>query len=270
MSFNLDALVVDRVLRITKVNPSDSRIIWTGSHFKDGTLICDGESVTAKDEVGTPIGQFDRSKSAKFTATNAVISLNVLSDQIGATKEVASATAKINTPAIELFSTAKGAKTYELKYTPITTSVKYIYAMKDNGAQADEIPLVSDAGTTGFTLAGKKITFGSDVVTDDVTFFIRYEYEAEEAVKIANKADEFSSIGLYDIEVLFRGICDQSLKQFGHIIFERGKMANSAELKLDPEADQSIEIDAIVPYCTANKELWKIIIPKDTVTEDKK
>lgn len=263
--FNPDVLIPDRVVRITKVDPSTGEVVWTGTHFKDAKLSCDGENVLSKDELGTTIGQFDRSKTTTFSASSAVVSLDILADQIGSTKEYATSTNKMTSPVFELkeADTNDGTSTITLKHTPKDGTVKYVYAMTEDGSKSIKYTVSASAGTDNFTIAGKVITLGSAIPTTGVTFAVRYEYETTKSVKISNKADVFSSVGLYDIEVLFKNVCDMSQTQYGHIIFERGKMSNSVELGLDPESDQSIEITALVPYCSANKNLWYILITDD-------
>lgn len=272
MAYNIDNLVLDRVTRLTKQDISSGDIDWTANQIKDGSLECGGESVTATDNVGSTIGSYDRTKTSKFTASNSVINLGVLADQLGTKKEVGSASQKVVTKKVDVIEANPTAKTLTLNWTPLADSpVTAIWALTDEGGLGEKFSVTAgDLATqkTNFTIAGKTITLGDSIPVkrDDgspMTFIVIYKCEMENAVKISNSSDNFSKAGTFILDCICHDVCDPSTKIYAIIVFDRAKLSNSFTLEVKPDGTQPIEFEGMTNYCSKDKEQFYVVIPED-------
>ena len=75
--------------------------LWSITQIKDASLNMSSETSNAVDAIGNIITQFDRSKNAEFSATNALWDLGLSAAQFGHDKQVANETQKIRVPMYE-------------------------------------------------------------------------------------------------------------------------------------------------------------------------
>lgn len=269
MAFNIDNLLVDRVLRVTMFDATTGAVNFTASQVENPSLECGGEQVIAVDAVGAPIATFDRSKTSKFTAENSHINLGMLATQLGTTKEVGDATAKIKTPKFEIVTVGETAgtpnATITLTETPVGVTgaeVKYIYLLNADKSIGTKFE-VGETPATNFSISGKVITLptGASIkATDKIAVW--YEYEEENAVKIVNSGDKFAPSGKFDIEVLFADVCNQETKYYGHIIFPKGKLSGNVTNALTTEGKHPLEFDGQSDYCDDDKTQFYYVIPQ--------
>jgi hypothetical protein len=271
MAFNIDNVVLDRVLRVTKQSISSGDIEWTANQIADGSLECGGEEVQAVDGVGSPIGSFDRTKTSKFSCTNSVLNLGVLADQMGTEKEVASSTKKIVTRKVDILEpvTEGGKTTLTLTYAPVSTSpITAVWALTSEGGLGTKYEISATSDASKATVAGKVITLGTDIPTTDdngetISFIAIYQAELDAAVKLTNKSDNFTKIGAFVIDCIMHDVCDPSTKYYGMIIFDRAKLSNSFTIDIKPDGTQPIEFEGYTKYCAKNKEQFYVVIPED-------
>lgn len=273
MAFNIDNVVLDRVLRITKQDIASGDIEWTANQITDASLECGGEEVTATDGVGSPIGAFDRTKTTKFTCSNSVLNLGVLADQLGTTKDVADTTHKVATRKVDILEPSEDGKTLTLTYEPAENSpISAIWALTPEGGLGTKYEVSATAGTDKVTVAGKTITLGSAIPVKDesgetINFIAIYKTELESAVKIANASTNFTKVGTFVVDCIMHDVCDVSTKFYGMIIFDRAKLSNTFTLGVQPDGKQPIEFQAYTKYCSNNKEQFYVVIPED-IDED--
>ena len=72
MAFDLNNFVIDRVRRGTMFSPETGEVLWSITQIKDASLSMTSESADVTDAIGSVIMKFDRSKSAEFSASNAL------------------------------------------------------------------------------------------------------------------------------------------------------------------------------------------------------
>lgn len=260
MAFDLNNFVIDRIIRGVALSQKDDSVLFSINQIQNASLNCASESADAVDALGTPIATFYRAKSAEFSAENALFDMSLMATQLGTTKKVASASAKLTVPAMETFTVVEGSK-YELKHTPKVVPTE-IYALNGDSTFGTKYSKATAASATEFSIADKTISLptGVEVGTD---MFVMYEYETDKAVEVVNSATEFPKGCKFVMEVLGCDVCDQTNLIYAYVIFNN--------FKLSPDFDWSVATDGSHPfsgkaqqdYCDKEKRLFSIIIPGD-------
>lgn len=161
--FNIENLIINRVVRGTLFDKSTKEVIVSVDQVSDASLECGGEQVFVTDALGQNIAAFDRSKSATFTASNAILNFGLMAAQLGSDKNIASEDNKLVSPAFEMIE-VKDATTITLAATPIDGSLKYIYSTHDDMSKNEKYALATAASATEFALAGNEITLPTDAL----------------------------------------------------------------------------------------------------------
>ena len=221
MAFDLNNFVIDRIVRGVALSQKDDSVLFSINQIQNASLNCASESTDAVDAMGTPIATFYRAKSAEFSAENALFDMNLMSTQLGTTKKVASAGAKIVVPAMESF-TANGG-TYTLKHAPKVAPTE-IYALNGDSTFGTKYTKATAASATAFAISDKNITLptGLEVGTE---MFVMYEYETENAVEVVNSAVNFPVGCKFVMEVLGCDVCDQTNLVYAYVIFNNAKLS---------------------------------------------
>ena len=259
MAVNLNNFIIDRVLRGVAQSHTDDSVLFAITQIQNPSLTCSSESVDAVDALGTPVSTFYRSKTAEFSAENAMFDMNLMAVQVGAEKQVASTTNKILTPAFEKIS---GATAVELKHTPKTLP-SFCYALNGDGTLGTKYTKADAASATAFTVvtSGNKTTLTPPTgLAADTELLVIYEYESDAGVSVTNSAKKFPKGCKFTLEVLGCDVCDQTNLLFAYLIFPN--------FKLSPDFDWSIATDGAHPfsgkamqeYCKKDNKLFEIII----------
>lgn len=269
MAFNKSELILDRVRSITAHNYTDNTLLFRLAALEDPTLSTSAESEELTDSAGTPIATLYRAKKATFSASNALISLDLLAAQYGAKRDITGEgdVTKITDYTYEILTvkqTGEGeSATYtvdKLSKTPVKNSITYIYGIKGNqigksyvaGAAVDEDTfVVSDEG---------QITLPTGLTEGKI--FVEYQYESENATRIVNKVNEFPTSCDLIIYAYFKDICDESKVYSGKIICHRAKLnPEQVELALNATGKHPFEFQMVKDYCSEDDDdLFTIII----------
>lgn len=257
MGFDLNNFVIDRIVRGVALSQKDDSVLFSINQIQNASLNCASESTDAVDAMGTPIATFYRAKSAEFSAENALFDMNLMATQLGTSKKVASADAKITVPAMESF-TVEGA-TYELKHTPkvapteiyalngdSTFGVKYVMATSEDGE--------ATAGAGTFAIADKTIQLPTDVAAG-TEMFVMYEYETENAVEVVNSAKNFPVGCKFVMEVLGCDVCDQTNLVYAYVIFNNAKLSPDFDWSIATDGTHPFSMKAQQDYCDKEKRL---------------
>ena len=236
MAFDINNFVIDRIVRGVALSQKDGSVLFSINQIQNASLNCASESTDAVDAMGTPIATFYRAKSAEFSAENALFDMNLMATQLGTSKKVASADAKVTAPAMEGF-TAKGGS-YTLKHTPKVAPTE-IYALNSDSTFGTKYTKATTASATSFAITGSTITLPTGMV-DGTEMFVMYEYETENAVEVVNSAKNFPVGCKFVMEVLGCDVCDQTNLVYAYVIFNNAK--------LSPDFDWSIATDGTHPF----------------------
>ena len=254
MAINVNELILDKVRSLIFTDLADGSVIGRLTKLEDPSLqtAAEGEEVT--DAQGALITKIFRAKTGRFEATNSLFSVDLLAQQYGTEKEVASDTATIVTPCEETLTDADGKIT--LSHTPSNT-IKYIYKL-ENGTLAEKYVVGTTASATEFSINDAEITVPTGVTGK---IYVEYEYEATSAVRVVNNTENFPEAVGVKVFAIFKDMCNENIKYAGSIVAKKGKIdPSSIETAFTPTGKHSFAIDFMKDYCDEDADLFSVII----------
>ena len=254
MAINVNELILDKVRSLIFTDLADGSVIGRLTKLEDPSLqtAAEGEEVT--DAQGALITKIFRAKTGRFEATNSLLSIDLLAQQYGTKKEVASETSKIVVPCEETLTVAEGKIT--LSHTPSNT-IKYIYKL-ENGTLAQKYVLGTAASATEFSIDGAEITVPTDVTGK---IYVEYEYEATSAVRVVNNTENFPEAVGVKVFAIFKDMCNENIKYAGSIVAKKGKIdPSSIDTAFTATGKHSFAIDFMKDYCDEDADLFSVIV----------
>lgn len=254
MAINVNELILDKVRSLIFTDLADGSVIGRLTKLEDPSLqtAAEGEEVT--DAQGALITKIFRAKTGRFEATNSLLSIDLLAQQYGTEKEVASETSTIVTPCEETLTVVDGKIT--LSHTPSNT-IKYIYKL-ENGTLAEKYVVGTAASATEFAINGAEITVPTDVTGK---IYVEYEYEATSAVRVVNNTENFPEAVGVKVFAIFKDMCNENIKYAGSIVAKKGKIdPSSIDTAFTATGKHSFAIDFMKDYCDEDADLFSVII----------
>lgn len=251
---NVNELILEKVRSLIFTDLSDGSVIGRLTKLEEPSLqtAAEGEEIT--DAQGALISKIFKAKTGKFTATNSLLSIDLLALQYGAEKEIADDTHKIVVPVEEILTVDAGKVT--LAHEPLG-AIKYIYQL-ENGQLARKFTVGTTASATDFEISGKEITVPTGVTG---RIYVEYEYEAASAVRVANRTDKFPEAVGVKIFAVFKDMCNENIKYAGVIKAAKGKIdPSSIETALTGTGKHSFNIDFLKDYCDEDVDLFSVIV----------
>lgn len=251
---NVNELILDKVRSLIFTDLADGSVIGRLTKLEDPSLqtAAEGEEIT--DAQGALISKIFRAKTGKFSATNSLLSIDLLALQYGSEKEVADDTHKIVVPVEEILTVADGKVT--LAHEPLG-EIKYIYQL-ENGQLAKKFTVGTAASATDFEISGKEITVPTGVTG---RIYVEYEYESTSAVRVANNTEKFPEAVGVKIFAIFKDMCNENIKYAGVIKAAKGKIdPSSIETALTGTGKHSFDIDFMKDYCDEDVDLFSVIV----------
>lgn len=255
MTINPNELILDRVRELILTDLTDGSVLARLTSLEESSLETSAEGTDVVDAIGSVITTIYKSKKASFSASNSLMSLDLLAAQYGTDKEIADTTNKIPVPVSEVLTVSEGKIT--LTNTPSNT-VKYIYKLADKSL-AKKYAVAATASATEFSITGSEIT----VPTGETgTFYVEYEYQGESAVKVANYAENFPETVGVKIFAIFKDVCNENIKYAGSIVAKKGKLDPTAITNaLTSTGKHPFKINFNKDYCDdTNPDLFSVII----------
>lgn len=251
---NVNELILDKVRSLIFTDLADGSVIGRLTKLEDPSLqtAAEGEEIT--DAQGALISKIFRAKTGKFSATNSLLSIDLLALQYGSEKEVADDTHKIVVPVEEILTVADGKVT--LAHEPLD-AIKYIYQL-ENGQLAKKFTVGAAASATDFEINGKDITVPTGVTG---RIYVEYEYESTSAVRVSNNTEKFPEAVGVKIFAIFKDMCNENIKYAGVIKAAKGKIdPSSIETALTGTGKHSFDIDFMKDYCDEDVDLFSVIV----------
>jgi hypothetical protein len=253
MAFDMNNFVIDRVVRGVALSQTDDSVMFALNQITNPSLSCSSESTDAVDALGTPLATFYRSKSAEFSAENAIFDMSLMAAQVGSAKQVASDSDKITTPAFETIDIDGTSATYTLKHVPLE-EIKTIYALNGDGTLGTVFTKSTSASASSFAISGSTLTSPTGLKKGDQLFVI-YEYESSQAVAVLNSANNFPTACKFILEVLGCDVCDQTKMVFAYLIFPNFKISPDFDWNIQSDGTHPFSGKAMQEYCDKNKRL---------------
>lgn len=260
MAFDLNNFLIDRVRRGTMFSDTTGEAMWSITQIKDASLNMTSETADVTDAIGNVITQFDRSKNAEFSGTNALWDLGLSAAQFGSEKQVADSDNKIVVPVYEQLVVADGK--IVLSHVPVGTKnaeVKYIYALNSDSTLGTKYALGAGVNEKEFTLNAEQKTITVPTgVTGNIAVF--YEYESENAVMLQNNASDFPKAGKFVLEVIGKDTCDKTATYVAYIVFPNAKLKTDMDLSFSTDGGHPFSMQMMQDYCDLEKRLFNIYI----------
>lgn len=269
MAFDLNNFVINRPLRGTMFNQTTGELLWTVNQITDPSLAVSSEKATAVDALGSPIMEFNRAKTAEFSASNSLFDLGLLAAQSGTTKTPSTASVTYAVPIWETFTVPSSGTTVTLAHTPAEAAadgIPYIYKITGDGQVAAKFAYAAAAAPETFSFTGTTLTFATALTAGD-KFIVYYEYAANDtdgsqAVKVTNSAVNFPAAGKFVMEVLGCSVCDITEEYHAFVIFPAAKLSSDFDITFNTEGTHPFTITAFQEYCDTEKNLFTIVIPE--------
>lgn len=273
MAVNLNNFIIDRVIRGVAQSQTDDSVLFAINQITNPSLTCSSESTDAVDALGTPVATFHRSKTAEFSAENAIFDMNLLAVQVGAEKNTATTSNTITTPAFEKITIIKDQADYILKHNP-NTLPGFCYALNDDGTVGTKYTKATKpqtgeatASATAFVIAttgegaSKTTTFTAPTGLEaGTTLLVIYEYESDAGISVTNSAKKFPTGCKFTLEVLGCDVCDQTNLLFAYIIFPNFKLSPDFDWNIATDGSHPFSGKAMQKYCEKENRLFEIII----------
>lgn len=256
--------IIDHVLRgiMTKKN---GEYMWSINQITDPSLnVALNDTAQAVDALGTPIQEFDRGRSAEFSAANSIFDLSLYAAQMGKDVEVASATATITVPAFEEIDVAgTESETYVTKKTPLE-AIDKVYALNPDGTLGTAYVVGTAASATEFAYdeASHTISLPTGLEAGS-QLFVMYEYASEQATAVTADAINFPKAGKFVMEVLGTSVCDPDTLVHAYVVFPNAKLDGNVDYSFTTDGTHPFVIRAMQNYCDKEKKLFSIIIPEE-------
>lgn len=280
MAFALDDIIIDRI-QMAIAEKSDGTLLYTLTQLSEATIETTAESKEARDANGSLIKTFYQGKAGTFTATNAMLNLNVLAAATGNEKEVATNVAKIQMPKIVVVKQGTStsaivnvAKNEDLvaedgtvitagnKATYLPTAIK-VNALGNNGTMGKSYSYDEAASSTAWTydVATGVITLPTDSSADK--FVIKFQRKSENAVKVTNSADKFPSTVKLTLKALAIEPCTPDVVRSCYVIIPSFQVSPEVNITLNTEGTLDYTGAMQVDYCGDDKELYTIVMCED-------
>jgi hypothetical protein len=266
--------IIDRVIRAYVRNVSTKKVRFTVDQMKDVTAKATMETQEVKDALDAPITEIARSKAFEISGNNALYNMDMQAEQYGTKVEASDSATNFLAPCADELEYAKNATTVTLSHTPAGTGaagIPFIYTLVD-GATDQAFAYDSSAAADKFTFSGTTLTLPTGLSADaGGTILVVYDYtaNAEDVVyKIENQGDKFPEMVNVLLEVLFRDVCDDTLKSFGYVEMPRAKFDGNVDIDLSPDGNHPFTIKAYKEYCAKNQKLCTWYIPEGEADAD--
>ena len=196
MAFKLGDLIIDRI-SMGYAEKFDGTPLYVLTQLSEASIEISAESRDAVDKDGTLIKRFWNAKTGEFTATNAMLNLNVMAAQSGNDANIATADNVIVMPKI---ITVKSGTTVDLDGFVAGNRIS-VNALGTNGAMGKAYTQGTAASATEFGLNGTKLTPPTD--TTEAQYVVKYDRQVTEGVDILNSADKFPAT----VRLTLKGLC---------------------------------------------------------------
>lgn len=256
--FNRNELILYKVRSLTTHALDTGKLLFRLTSLEEPSLQCTSEGEEITDAIGSEITTIYKAKKASFTATNSLISTDLMAAQFGAKKEVGDKDNKIVDYTYEILTVKEGK--IELKNAAYN-DIKYIYSMTD-GEIATAYEQADTASETAFSIdTAKKVITVPTGITEG-KFYVEYQYETEDAIRIVNKANEYPEACSMIIYAYFKDRCNENKVYSGKIVAPKAKLnPEQVELALTSTGKHPFEFKIMKDYCDEeDAELFTVII----------
>lgn len=265
--FNPQQATVNRVLRVSGFDLETGKNIFTSDDIQNPSWENTEETENKTNALGAIAATFGRAKGSTFNAESTYMTFPLMAAQMGSEVQVASSVNKILAPAFEVKVIGAGAggavnTSITLSKTPAADPA-FIYLLNSDSSIQKVFEKASAASATAFAIEDDEITLPTGatlLATDKIAVW--YDYEAENAIKVVNGAENFPEVMKVDVEVLFADRCNQNVVYHGHIVYPKARPDGNLTLTPTTEGTHPFGFVAQADVCSDGKDLCYIVIPQ--------
>lgn len=263
MAFNLDGIIIDRIQLGIAESPTTGDLLYTLTQLSDATIETSAESKDAVDAQGTLVKRFWQAKTASLSATSAMMDFNILGEQSGSGKQVASAEKKIQMPKVMLVDKTTDA----IALDGVVTGTIHVNAIGANGTMGKAYTqnTAASASQFGFDASAKELHLPTDAEVS--RFVVKYERMVESGAMVDSRADEFPGTIKLTLKCLAVDQCSTDVLRACYVVFPSFQISPETSTQLTTDATFDFSGDAQVDYCSANKQLYYICMAEDDEEE---
>ena len=262
MAFKLGDLIIDRI-QMGYAEKFDGTPLYVLSQLSDASIEISAESKDTTDKDGVLIKRFWRAKTGTFTATNAMLNLNILAAQSGNEAQIAGSGAneQIIMPRI-IIAQANESVTLTGYSSGVSDRAITVNALDTNGSMGKAYTLGTTASATEFAVSGTTLTLPTD--TNETQYIIKYDRAVTEGVKILNSADKFPKTVKLTLKALCVDPCHADELKGCYIVLPSFQPSPETTIALGGD-DTSIDFtgDLQVNYCSTTKDLYTVYFCPD-------
>lgn len=260
MAFTLDGVVIDRI-QLGIAEDFSGNLLYTLTQLSDATIDTSAESKEARDKDGVLIKKFWKAKSASLKATNAMMDFNILGEQSGSGKKVASEIAPIQMPKVMIVDKTED----KIDLTGMVAGTVRVNAIANNGTMGKSYAQATAPSTTEFGLASNKLSLPTD--SEASRFVVKYERKVTSGAMIDNRADVFPRTIKLTLKCLAVDQCSTDTLRSCYVVFPSFQISPETSTQLTTDASFDFTGEAQVQYCSSDKQLYYICMAEDDIEE---
>lgn len=256
MAFTLDNIVVDRIQYGVATDVADTKLLYVLTELQNGQVQISADSKQARDAQGNLVKKFWQGKSGTFTATNAMVNLNVIGSQSGEGIQKL----KENDAFVGIHTGKSGEV---VKTTGIVEGSAKVHELLKNGTMGDDVT----ASCTVDTAAGTVTLPAKSGV--EKKYIIEYSRtaKADSAIVLRNRADKFPATIRLVLKVLAIDTCSPDTLRAGYLVLPSFQPSPEVNFELQTQSTLDYTGDLQISLCSDEKVLYEFYWAEDD-TED--
>lgn len=228
MAFKLDDIIIDRIQY--GVAEANDKIQYVLTQLSDATINITAESTDAVDSTGTLVKRFYRGKSGEFSATNAMLNLNIIGAASGEGKVELAGGSEVAVPKI---ITVKAGQTATLTNAIAGTIV--VNALGNNGAIGEAFTQATAASDTQFGYNSSNNLFTAPSAAGVEQYIVKFDRTTESGVMIRNRADKFPGTVKLTLKALCVDPCSVDTLRACYIVLPSFQVSPETEIALSTD-----------------------------------
>lgn len=270
MAFALGDIIVDRI-QYGWAEKFDGTPLYVLTQLSDANIEITAESKDSVDKDGTLIKRFWQGKSGTFTATNAMINLNMLEAASGIDAAVVSdgvirtrgqenlSAAELSEGKIIMPKIVTGAAGASMTLAGYIANTIHVCVLNSNGSMGDTIAVAATADSTHYSItSGGALVLPSAGEGLPTRYIIKYDRYVENGAVVKNSADKFPATVKFTLKVLAVDPCSADTLKAAYVVMESFQPSPEVSVGLTTDTTLDFSGDLQVNYCSSDKELYSI------------
>ena len=258
MSFKLGDFIVDRIQMATAETTDGSELLYVLTQLSDASIEVTAESKDAVDAEGNLIKRFWQAKTGTFSATNAMLNLNVLGAKSGNDPFMATNENIINMP--KIIVTKATDRTVSVP-DAVTGSI-IVNAFTNDGSLGKAYTVGSAASETEFAISGTTLTLPTDTSNTE-KYIIKYERRVNDGVRIVNTAGNYPKTVKLTLKAVGVTPCEPDVLTALYIVLPSFQPSPETTINLTTDGQLDFNGDLQIGYCGDEKVLYEIFAAAD-------